>query len=298
MNIKLEQYKIFYEAAATLSFSTASRNLFISQSAVSQTIKSLEKEMNTKLFIRNSKGVTLTNEGHILYEYISKALDLITTVENKISDMHDLNEGQLTIGAGDTIASCYLLPYLEQFHKQYPKVKLQVINRTSIEMIDLIKTGKIDLGFLNLPIEDASLHIVKCKEVHDIFVKGTKDTENQAYSRYELSQMPLILLEKNSNTRNHMDRQFRKSGIILQPEIEIGAHELLLQFAHINLGVSCVIKEFSLQQLNNQYVYEIKQKEPLPPRSIGYAYLNRVTLSTAAKKFIEILSQDSSLSSD
>lgn len=291
MNIKLEQYKIFHEAASTLSFSIASRNLFISQSAVSQAIKQLEKEMHTKLFIRNPKGVSLTNEGKLLYSYISNALELITTAENKISNMLELTEGQLIIGAGDTIVSCFLLPYLEQFHRLYPKVKLQVINRTSLEVIDLIKTGKIDIGFLNLPIDDEALQVIPCIEVHDIFIGGTdyKDSD-KLYTMDELSKLPLILLEKNSNTRNHTDEQFHKHGIVLQPEIEIGAHELLLQFAHINLGVSCAVKEFSEKQLKENYVYELKQKTPLPARNIGYAYSKRITLNTAANHFLELLS--------
>ena len=93
MNIKLEQYKIFNECAATLSFSLASRNLFISQSAVSQSITSLEKELNTQLFIRQSKGVTLTKEGEMLYKQINEALSIINSAQNQITNLQDLTEG-------------------------------------------------------------------------------------------------------------------------------------------------------------------------------------------------------------
>ncbi|MEG0684346.1 MAG: LysR family transcriptional regulator, partial [Coprobacillus sp.] len=103
MNIKLEQYKIFNEAASTLSFSLAARNLFITQSAVSQTITTLERELNTQLFIRKSKGVILTKEGELLHQKISHALSLITSVENQIMNLHDLSKGELIIGAGDTL---------------------------------------------------------------------------------------------------------------------------------------------------------------------------------------------------
>ena len=139
MNIKLEQYKIFNEAASTLSFSLAARNLYISQSAVSQTIKILEKELNTQLFIRQSKGVILTKEGEILYQKISQALTLITDAENEINNQLELTKGQLTIGAGDTISENYVMPYLVQFHQLYPHVSIQMINRTSLEIIDLLK---------------------------------------------------------------------------------------------------------------------------------------------------------------
>ena len=268
MSIKLEQYKIFHEAATTLSFSLASRNLFITQSAVSQAIKAMEKEMHTKLFNRNAKGVTLTKEGEILHTYITHALELIQTAEHKISNMQELKDGNLIIGAGDTISANYLMPYLETFHRTYPKVKITVINRTSLEMLPLIETNAIDLGFLNLPIEREEIEVVPCLEVHD---------------------MPLILLEKNSNSRHFIEEAFAKDHIRLHPQLEIGAHHLLLEFAKIDLGVSCVIKEFSQEYLQRNDIQELILQDPLPARSIGYAYLKKSTLSAPAVKFIEIL---------
>ena len=117
--IKLEQYKIFNEAASTLSFSKAAKNLFISQSAVSQTIHALEKELNTQLFIRLNKGVTLTKEGMLLHKNITEALALITSVENELSHYNELLSGQLNIGAGDSICENYLIDLLKQFHHIY-----------------------------------------------------------------------------------------------------------------------------------------------------------------------------------
>ena len=152
MNIKLEQYKIFNEAASTLSFSLAARNLFISQSAVSQAIHTLEKELNTQLFIRQSKGVVLTKEGEMLYTKISQALSLITSAENQIGHLHDLTKGELTIGAGDTLSENYIMPYLVKFNQLYPQVTIKMVNRTSLEIIDLLKNGQIEIGFVNMPL--------------------------------------------------------------------------------------------------------------------------------------------------
>lgn len=289
MSIKLEQYKIFKEAASTLSFSTASRNLFITQSAVSQAIKTMEKEMHTKLFIRNAKGVSLTKEGEILQTYIENALNLIQTAEHKISNMQELKDGQLVIGAGDTISSQYLLPYLEAFHKTYPRVNIKVINRTSLEMLTLIQNSSIDLAFLNLPIEDENVEVVPCLEVHDIFVGSTQKQWKSVYTKQELAKLPLILLEKNSNSRKFVDEEFKKHHIALNPELEIGAHELLLEFAKINLGVACVVKEFSQGYLQAQDLQELKLDKEIPARSIGYAYLRKSTLSAPAKQFIHFL---------
>ena len=286
MNIKLEQYKIFNEAASTLSFSLAARNLFISQSAVSQAIHTLEKELNTQLFIRQSKGVVLTKEGEMLYTKISQALSLITSAENQIGHLHDLTKGELTIGAGDTLSENYIMPYLVKFNQLYPQVTIKMVNRTSLEIIDLLKNGQIEIGFVNMPLHDEAITIQECLQVHDIFV--SKNPEEKVYSLQELSHESLILLERSSNSRQYVDCHFASQGLLLTSSIELGSHDLLLEAAKNNLGKACVIKEFSLEELNNQDIYEIKINPPIPKRSIGYAHLTRKTLTPAALKFIEL----------
>lgn len=287
MNIKLEQYKIFNEAASTLSFSIAARNLYISQSAVSQTIHLLEKELNTQLFIRQSKGVLLTKEGELLYQKISQALSLITSAENQIMNQLNLTKGELTIGAGDTISENYIMPYLVQFHQLYPGVTIKMINRTSLEIIDLLKTGQIEIGFINMPLNEESLTIKECLQVHDIFVSKEKD--DHIYTLQELAHESLVLLEKTSNSRHFVDLHFASQGLLLTPTIELGSHELLLDAAKNNLGKACVIKEFSQEELNQGIVHEIQLTSPIPKRSIGYAYLSRKTLTPASLKFIELI---------
>lgn len=286
MNIKLEQYKIFNEAASTLSFSLAARNLFISQSAVSQAIHTLEKELNTQLFIRQSKGVVLTKEGEMLYTKISQALSLITSAENQIGHLHDLTKGELTIGAGDTLSENYIMPYLVKFNQLYPQVTIKMVNRTSLEIIDLLKNGQIEIGFVNMPLHDEAITIQECLQVHDIFV--SKNPEEKVYSLQELSHESLILLERSSNSRQYVDYHFASQGLLLTSSIELGSHDLLLEAVKNNLGKACVIKEFSLEELNNQDIYEIKINPPIPKRSIGYAHLTRKTLTPAALKFIEL----------
>lgn len=290
INIKLEQYKIFNEAAATLSFSIAARNLFISQSAISQTISNMEKELQTQLFVRNSKGVSLTKEGKLLYQQINQALSLITEAENLLSNYRELKDGELRIGAGDTCSTYFLTDYIVKFKQLYPGVKIKVINRTSLEIRELLKSDQIDIGFVNLPIKDDSLIIKECFQVHDIFVSNTKD--DTIYSFEQLIKQPLILLETSSNTRNYLDNYFAKMGILLDPTIELGAHNLLLDFAKAGLGISCVIKEFSQDLLDSKAVYEIKTAQPLPKRSIGYAYLKRRSQSIATNKFIELIANE------
>lgn len=287
MNIKLEQYKIFNEAAATQSFSIASRNLYITQSAVSQAINALEKELQTQLFIRHPKGVTLTNEGMLLYRNINEALSIITSAENQLANYQTLNEGELTIGAGDTLSKHFVLPYITQFHELYPGVNIKVVNRTSMETIDLLKSAQIDLGFLNMPIHEETIEVKPCLQIHDIFVSHYPNQKTYTYK--ELAQLPLIMLETTANSRRYVDNVFAKEGVLLNPNIELGAHDLLIDFVTSNLGIACVTAEFVSQAIDNHEVYPIAIAPPIKARHIGYAYLKRRTLSPACLKFIELI---------
>ena len=138
MDINYELYKVFYHVANTLSFSEASKQLFISQSAVSQSIKVLEKKLNQHLFIRSTKRVQLTPEGEILLKHIEPAMNLIKQGENQLLEANTLNGGQLRIGASDTICRYYLIPYLKEFHRKYPNVHIKVTNQTSIACAKLL----------------------------------------------------------------------------------------------------------------------------------------------------------------
>ena len=287
MNTQLEQYRIFNEAATTLSFSKAAHHLYISQSAVSQAINSLEKELDVKLFIRLSKGVMLTPEGEMMHKNIAEALTLISSAENKLTSFKELKSGSLTIGAGDALCEHYLLQYIVQYRKLYPNINLKVVNGTSLETVKMVKNGSIDLAFVNMPLFDEALSIKPCLDVHDIFVAGHQD--DHIYSYEEIASQELIMLERLSNSRHYIDHIFSTNGVLLKPAMELGAYALLVLFAKYNLGISCIIKEFSAQELENHEIYELKLAKKIAPRQIGYAYLKRKSLSASAMEFIKLL---------
>lgn len=290
MEIRLDQYRIFLAVSREKSFSAAAKLLFITQSAVSQAIRQLEEALQAQLFIRGGKGVTLTRQGQLLSEYIETAMERISAGEVRLRQMQSLSGGELKIGAADTITAHVLLPLLEKFHQQYPEVKLQIINRTSDDVALLLKSGGIDLGFVNLPFGDTELEITPFMQVHDIFVGGTAFQEDaKNYTREELAQLPLILLEKKANSRRVVEKEFLRGGVTLKPEIELGGHSLLLQLAKINLGVACVVQEFSREALQSGQVFQLNEAQPLPVRAMGYCFFKKLSPSPAAKRFVEVL---------
>jgi LysR family transcriptional regulator, transcriptional activator of the cysJI operon len=295
MDIKLDLYKVFWQVAKCKSFSKGAKELYMTQPAVSQAIMQLERELETRLFTRTSKGVALTSEGNILFEHINSGINLIRAGEKKLLEVKNLMMGELKIGVGDTISRYFLLPHLERFHSISPNIKLKIINNTTFELCTMLKSGEIDIAICNLPIEDSSLEIRKCLSVQDIFVCGEKyrDIISNPLNLEELSRLPLILLEPNSNSRKYVEKYILSKGIKINPEIELGSHDLLLEFARANLGVACVIREFSKEYLQNNLLYEVEITEKIPERSIGFCFLKGVSLSPASKKFVEIVEERS-----
>ena len=296
MVTKLDLYKVFLQVGKRKSFSKAAKELYMTQPAVSQAIMQLERELDTRLFNRTPKGVSLTNEGSLLFEYINSAINLINTGEEKILEFKDLAVGELKIGVGDTISKYFLLPYLEEFHNKYPNLKFKIINGTTLELCALIKSGEIDIAICNLPVDDYSLEVIPCRDVRDIFVCGDKykDLAKYKISLQEIVKYPLIFLEPSSNSRKYVEKFMLSKGIEISPEFELGSFDLLLEFAKINLGIACVVKEFSKDYLEKEVLYEINLLEEIPKRSIGVCYLKSVPLSLASTKFVEILSCDNS----
>jgi LysR family transcriptional regulator, transcriptional activator of the cysJI operon len=286
---KLDLYRIFNVVSRNKSFSKAAQDLYMTQSAVSQAIMKLENELEIQLFYRTSKGIVLTNEGKLLNEHINSALGMINVGEEKILEFKSLKTGQLRIGVGDTISRYFLLPYLEEFHARYPGIKLNILNGTTTEICDFIKSGKADVGICNLPVHDEHLQFIPCKEIQDIFVCGEKFKKltNKPISLEYLMGLPLIFLEKKSNSRMFVENFFIKRGFHVSPVFELGSYDLVLEFTKINLGISCVIKEFSRDYLERGDLYEIRLEEELPKRSIGMCYLKNIPLSRAAKRFVE-----------
>ncbi|NHN29722.1 LysR family transcriptional regulator [Paenibacillus agricola] len=296
MLTNLESYRVFYIIAKAGSFSRAAEELYITQPAVSYAIKQLEEKLGGKLFFRTSKGVELTHEGEVLFRYIEKAYHLIQAGEKELTSMHELHSGEIAIGASDTLCKHYLLPHVEQFHHSFPFIKLKVTNRTTQETIALLKQGKVDFGIVNLPIEDRQLQVQEALELQDTFVAGKAYNElaKERLAMERLVTYPLLLLEQGSSIRRYADRFAESQGLKLQPEIELGSIDLLVDFARIGLGIAYVIRNFVTAELAAGTLVEIKLKQPIPPRQAGIVTLKGVPISAAAKQFIELLLPENS----
>lgn len=291
MDVNYELYKVFFYVAKTLSFSEASKKLFISQSAVSQSVKVLEKKLGQTLFIRSTKKVQLTPEGEILYKHIEPALNLIRKGENQLLEANSLNGGQLRIAASDTICRYFLVPYLNKFHSAFPNVHIKVTNSTSIECARVLENGQVDFIITNYPNSGLSntQNVRMIQEFHDVFVANAEHfpMKGKKVSLQELLTCPIMMLDRKSTTSEFLHNLFQKSHLDLVPEIELSSNDLLIDLARIGLGIAFV-PDFCIPAGEKQlYILELEEK--LPARQLVVAYNETLPVSQAARQFMDML---------
>ena len=292
MAVKLELYRVFKEVAETGNISLAAKNLYISQSAVSQSIKQLETALQARLFARSPRGVSLTWEGQMLYQYVRSALGLIATRQDKLSQAQQLLLGTLVIGASDTVTSLFLTTYLEAFHRQHPGIRLKIVSGRSAKVLSMLKSGAVDIAFASSP-SDSSLTTWPCFATHAIFVAGSGygcDFDH-VYTRQEIADFPLILLERKASSRVFLEQYFLRSGITLTPEIELSSRSLLVSLAKIGLGVAGVTREFVQDTLDGGEIRQLRTDFAIPARSVDMCTLREVSPTAAASAFMEMIRQ-------
>jgi len=299
MDINFELYKVFHAVAQTGSFSAAARKLYISQSAVSQSIRNLEKSTGSVLFVRGARNVKLTAVGEMLFRHVDQAYNLLKAAENKIQEIQSLSLGEVKIGVGDTILRYLLLPFMQQFIRQFPNIKLKIINRTTPGIIEAIKSGDVDLGIVTMPIDDKDITTTEIYEVEDVFISSARFDylKDMSVTLRELASLPLLLLQKESATRRNLDMFFSSKGIEIVPEIELESMDVLVELSRIGLGIAYVLRESANHFINDNELFILKLEDSPPKRHLGIAQLKKVPLSPAAEVFKTKL-RDSSISNN
>lgn len=291
MNVNLELYRIFYVVAKNKHMTRASEELHISQPAISQSIKKLENELGGTLFLRSNKGMELTEEGKMFYEYVKGALELINNAENEFTSYKDLSKGEIKIGCSTTLTKLVLLDTIKEFHKDYPNINIEIKNGLTSDLIQDLKVGKLDFVIFNESnIKEKNVCLKKIKNLKQGFIYNKDYFKDNNFSFDELNNYPLILQKEESNSRKLLDYIASTYNVSLIPKMEVVSQELITEFVHIGLGVGfCII---DLAKRNYPYLEELSVNNKIPDISVYLATNKSILLTFASKKFIEYLSNE------
>lgn len=291
INIDLNLYKIFYVVAKRGNITKAAEELFISQPAVTQAIHSLESQIGAPLFIRAKKGVTLTEEAKVLFQFVESGLNYIKNGENKFKELMNIESGTLKIGASTTITQHVLLKYLDIFQDRYPNINISITNDLTQNLVKLLREGSVDLLILNLPTKEyKDIEVKPFLEVHDTFMVGKrkKDLLNKTLD-LKTTEEDFIFQKYPSNTRNFLNNYLEANNININPKYDIVSFNLVKDMTIMGLGIGYITKEFAQKELASGELFELDYENKVPSRQIGIATLNNMIPSFATREFIEII---------
>ena len=286
--VNLELYRVFYTVAKCGSLTKAAEELYISQPAVSQSIKQLENQLGISLFNRTHRGMELSAQGgKLIFSKIEQALYLLNEAEDMIAQLNTSASGTIRYFLADKIVT---------YHEKFPAVKIELVSDLTHKTLEALKTNKCDVGFINLPIpSDPELTVYgNCMRLTDVFVTNEQHIEltKGVIPLSKLQEYPLILMDPNTIARKSMTVFLENNGIELKPSIEISSWDLMKRLVIRGMGVGCIPREYALHRLADKSMYEIKTDPALPARSIGMALPKNAQIPYALRAFIDLFDLD------
>lgn len=269
-NINLNSYKIFYELCKYKSFSEASKHMYISQSAISKSIKKLELELNIKLFIRNKGGVELTEKGKELLYYIDQSFNSLEIAKRNMEEYNDLKRGKLSIGMPSNIGTFYLFDKILKFHNDYPNIEITITTGSTTYLLELLNKHSIDFVIDTPPFKNVKdLTIRKLDKFNYCFISKEK---NSIESLKELEDKQLILPIPGTDNRNKLDLILDDNSINFTNIINIHTTEMIIAAVKNNIGIGYVIENLVETELINKELFKVNIKEKLPVIDLDLVY--------------------------
>lgn len=296
--MNLKQLEAFVQISDSGSFSKAAKDLFLTQPTISAHISTLEKELNTRLFVRNTKEVRLSDSGKILYDYAKQ----ITVLQKKIEDTFAVREEKaqqcLTIAAS-TIPAQYLLPgILARFNEKYPNQQFKVLESDSAKVVEQVVNNTVDIGFTGTVIDKRL-----CKYIpfyHDELVVITPNTEKylefqkQNTNATWVAQEALIMREAGSGTRKEAEKQLRRIGVNpvrLNVIASMESTEAIKRAVSSGMGISVISKLAVEEEIEKGSLLSIPVSVDDIRRDINVIYNRNLQLSRASERFVKIVKE-------
>lgn len=281
----LSRYKIFLAVAECKSISKAAEQMYISQPAVSMTIKKLEDSLNAALFIRKPRGVELTENGKSFYDNAKQAFHILAAAEERLREQQ--SAGHLRIAASNVLCKHFLMPYLKEFTDKYPDTDIAITCTSSATACAMVEQCEIDLALAAKPEKPGTAVWKSLRTIDYIFVctpayRDKLDCENDDIFKHG----NIMLLDKDNVSRRHLNQYYAQNKINPLHILEVNEMDVLIEFAKMGIGVSGVVKQFVEPELNDGSLMEIELPAPITPREIGFLYHRMKPMNENIKKFL------------
>lgn len=273
MQENLSLYHIFYTVGRTGNISQAARELFISQPAISRAIRKLEENLDTTLFRRSSRGVSLTPDGMVLFQKVQEAFSLLSEGEDSILHNRSREIPRLRLGASSTLCKYVLLSHLKSYISANPQVRITISCQSTYQTLNLLDEGKIDLGLIGRPKKLSGYHYRPIVNIRDTFVATRQYLDNQQklFPNDPLHHTAtFMMLDEENITRQSVNALLKDNRMELSHILEVTSMDLLIEFAQIGLGIACVIREFVQKELDKGTLVEVPMGLSFPSREIGF----------------------------
>lgn len=285
-NINFNLYKTFYDVANYGSISKAATMNYTSQPAISRSIKTLEDELNTKLFYRTKKGIELTEKGKELFFYVEQSYNSLVIAERSMLEQESLDKGKISIGIPSHIATFYLFDAIDDFHKKYPNIEITIISKSTTALLELLRSHQIDFMIDSEPIKclDKDIVIKHIKNLKNTFVVSDEFDTSSIKNIKDLENMPLILPIKGTENRTNLDEYFVKNNVDVNNVLNIHTSEVIIGSIKRKLGIGYIIYDLVRDDIKRGILKEIKFDD-LPVTGISLVYIPEY-ITLAPKEFL------------
>lgn len=271
MDINFEYYKVFYFVAKYGNITKAAAALGSNQPNVTRIMKLLEMQLNCRLFIRQARGISLTEEGERLYSHVEIAYRQLLNGQEELFRQGSLKCGTVEIGATETSIHLFLLHALHDFKKEYPSIKIKIHNHTTPEIVKILMSGKLDFALITTPFEKTKM--ISCENILDfkeILAGGKKYKHlcNVPLKLQDVQQYPWVGLGRGSATYELYKDFFIRQNIDLELDMEVETSNLMLPLIEHNLGIGFVPEKLAIPLLEEKKLVQIQINCELPIRSI------------------------------
>lgn len=291
--MELHQLRGFYEIAKGGSFTSAADRLYLTQPAISLQVKALEEELGEVLLDRNRKGVRLTVAGEILYAQAREIFGHLATAREEIDALRDVLRGRLAIGTSDTNCTYILPELLRRFRARFPLVELDMRNKMSPEVCQLVLDDEVDLGLVTLPVRHRRLSNEKLFTRRDVLVCPPDHplAERRRVQLATVAGYPLLVLEQGSRTRALLEETFHQAELDLEIAMNLGSIEVIKRFVEIGMGIALVPK-VAVAEEEAAGRLRVISVTGLEARATGLVVHRGRRRSPAAQAFVTMLRED------